>query len=876
MSARRRLWRVLLPCAAVLGACADLPTISANTCGNKVIEPGEDCDGFSIYSEARCRKPGEVGQCHLDCSGDVKGAASSCPQGWGCDVNAICRAPSGRFSAGQTHNIGAVAGLMSADFDGDGRADIVSRAPPDRLVRSRLSFHFFDAQGRVEETREFAKPVSPWLGQLSDDRRADLVFSDTNIGLLLGRDDRRIVLETFSSYRVPDTRLRLTGVYDGNVSNGLSLVAFGTFEGQPGFSVPDLGTFLLRRVGTLADPIDGRTVPMPGNVIEDSASPCDEIALAVPDTSTFLLLDLCESASNGQVVWRREALQHAIALNPPAQLDGRALVADVNGDRHLDVLLGTWNEDVERSYVAYGDGKTLRDAVPFVQRYWDAPRGGDIGDARLPLAVGDFSDDDWPDFVYANHLVSSMPGPLASAPRYEVVSGNIGEPWTAAVVADVNGNGKNDVIVASQHTAGVDVFNGTGIPFLFPTTLPTEQPVQFLTVGDFDGDLTNDIAFVERPTAGDDRASLSIAFGNVGRLPADPRLVGTVQDVEQMSGYRQWARGNILLASAHGDPVDYSGIVTLEGTQDRVPFAPYQLVTFAQDGSFNGFPALHVLGGAFRGEEHRDVLALDSNSFNIQDPAREQPVNRIWLLADIAQGEHLPVPVGELDSILKPLASAAGRTGQLATTQLQIASCAVDLDGDQRDEAVWAIPTEDERCGISIIALSDDDPPEVVARDTLQLSQHCQMPALASFDLNEDEAPDLLLSSVRTDTAGRELERSLSVLWNDGRGHFSPERMSRVDDDGDAPLAFTTLPAVLIPNVGTIAPSVVYVTQNSLQRKRWSERTQRFESESYVPALSLTAGRAVTSGDYNGDGAVDLALADGNKLMVFLSELEAP
>ncbi|HTV21268.1 MAG TPA: hypothetical protein VMG12_21425, partial [Polyangiaceae bacterium] len=252
-------------------------------------------------------------------------------------------------------------------------------------------------------------------------------------------------------------------------------------------------------------------------------------------------------------------------------------------------------------------------------------------------------------------------------------------------------------------------------------------------------------------------------------------------------------------------------------------------------------------------------------------------VHRFWLLADIAQGERLPVPVGELDTTLEPQSSPEGKQGSMANTQLQIASCSADLDGDQRDEAIWAMPRAAGGCGISIVSLSDDDPPVVMPHGaTLPLTQPCQVPALVSFDLNSDGAQDLLLSSVRMDEAGRELAHSLWVLWNDGRGNFAAERMSRVDEDGDSPLAFTALPAVVVPNEGTIAPSIVYVTERGLQRKVWVEGAQRFESDSHVPALVLTAGHALTSGDFNGDGAVDLALADGNKLMVFLAELGLP
>lgn len=869
MSAQRRSPRAWLLCAAALAACADLPKIETNICGNGVIETGEDCDGFSVYSDAKCREPGKVGACHLDCSPDEQGVPTACPQGWGCDATAICRAPSGNFSVLPSHNVGAIAGLLAGDFDGDRRSEIVSRAPLDRLMQSRLAFHYFDQQGDLEETLEFAKPVSPWLGQLSDDARVDLVFSDGSLGLMLGREDRRIVLETFSSYRVPDAMTRALGVYDDLIDGSLNLLSLTNYGGESSLNVPDIAQNRLRNVGALADPIEPGTAPASGDIIEGRASsPCDEAVLAPPNTSTFWLIDACQPMrSDGVVEWRREAVQRPYALIPAAKLSGQVRIADLDNDGHLDVLLGI-ADDAGSAYVAHGDGTGLRDAVPFSLDYLDnrTPKA----DARLPLAVGDFSGDGWADFVYENHLVASTPVLAPGPPRYDVVAGNLGAPWTLAAVADVNGNAKNDVIVASDQAVGITVYNGTGSTYPLPTTFPTEQPVQFLRIGDFDGDLTNDIAFVERPVPDEQRASLSIAYGNVSRPPEPPKLVGRAQNPVQLSGYRLYARDNLVLVAEREEPEPFSDITTIEGAPDRIPFAPYMLVTFAEDGNFESHPALHVLGGSFRGPAHRDVIALDSNVFNFLS----QSVNRFWLLTDLAEGKSTPLPLvdGKLDAMFRPeREDETGPLGALSRETLQIASCAVDLDGDQRDEAIWAIPNSDGACGIISFSVRDQGP-TLLPRQELVLDQHCATPAVVSKDVNDDGAADLLLLGSDTDQPA---QRALWVLWNDGQGSFAADRMSRISEGGEEPLAFTTLPAVTVPGEGTIAESIVYVTQRGLTRKIWSAERRRFESDAHLPALTVGAGSAITAGDFNGDGAVDLALGDGNKLVVLLAELEA-
>ena len=59
--------------------------------------------------------------------------------------------------------------------------------------------------------------------------------------------------------------------------------------------------------------------------------------------------------------------------------------------------------------------------------------------------------------------------------------------------------------------------------------VPTRRPVRFLNVGDFDGDLIQDLAIVESGAAGSAKDTLSIAFGardgeSAWRVPAERAL----------------------------------------------------------------------------------------------------------------------------------------------------------------------------------------------------------------------------------------------------------------------------------------------------------------------------------------------------------------
>ncbi len=849
--------RALCSLAALASACADLPRVASEECGNGVVEVGEDCDTFSSDARFKCRLDGSVNACRYDCSPSVDGERAPCPDGWGCDDRGLCRAPTGQFAPSRDHAVGPVHALVSGDFDGDGRAEIISRAPRDGLGHGLIAFHFFDERGALVETRPFPKPLTaPVLLDITGDGLRDLVFSDYRVGLVPGRADRRLVPETFSSYRVPETQLRMVGVYDGFIRNATSLVAFYAEDGVPSLSAADSTTARLRRLAELPGRIeDAIADPVAGDVIEGDRSPCDELVLALRGAHSFSLFDVCELDSvQGDPVWRAQARHSEISLVPTGEIDGPARIVDMNGDDHLDVLIGA----AGRAYVAYGDGAQLDPAVPYSFELTDFGRGGPV--TILPLAVGDFTDDGHVDFVFEDRLVVSVP-PSGVAPlRYEVSRANLGAPWTIARVADINGNGKLGVVAASSSGVGIDVFSSTRSRYPTATRLATEQPVALLDVGDFDGDLTPDIAFVEQPApkelatrinAPEPRHALSIAYGQLGRPPSDPVPVGGLLRPEQLSVYRLVGRANMLIASSRGAPSPHGAVSLLDGAPDRLPIAPYPLVSFSDDGNLQEYPAVGMIVGAFQGPGHADVLAIGSAVDEKQ----------LWFLSDLDSGQSTPVRLvdGTLAANLVPVTDT-GRRGRL-----RLAGCAADLDGDGRDEGLWAIQSVDERCVLLDFDVDTRGAPALVRRGELELPAGCEDPELATFDLDGDGALDIVLLSGERAAADREL----SVLWNDGSGGFSLRALTRVNDQAHQPEAFA-----ILPRTTERARSIVYVTASAAFISGVRDGQRAFAGASEI--TQLNRGSGVTAADINGDGAEDLAFADGNMLRVLLAELKTP
>ncbi|HTL32131.1 MAG TPA: hypothetical protein VL326_03345 [Kofleriaceae bacterium] len=97
--------------------CSNLPDYTANTCGNRVIDRGEDCDsGLNCDDQCRLRCPGGYDK---ECT-DIAGTAYKC----GADF--FCHAPSGVFRAAFTTRFAfSVQQGRAGDIDGDKIGDII-------------------------------------------------------------------------------------------------------------------------------------------------------------------------------------------------------------------------------------------------------------------------------------------------------------------------------------------------------------------------------------------------------------------------------------------------------------------------------------------------------------------------------------------------------------------------------------------------------------------------------------------------------------------------------------------------------------------------------------------------------------------------------
>lgn len=832
-----RAWAGIALVILQLAACVRLPEIGEDECGNGVIEPPEDCDTFGVEGGALCRPNGAIGQCHLDCS-PSGGGRDGCPSGWGCDLAGICRRPTGGFTPPREFEVGTAAVLASGDFDGDGRADVLSAEPLDVFGVTRIKFHYFDEQGELADTRPFPHLLlSPAVARMNDDARADVLFSDERVGMLLGRADRSWVPETFSSYRFPNTAIRTLTVRDALVEDTSGFLVFVLFEGIAGVFVPDPESGVPRRLGALPAPVE-RFVgnPIAAQVVE--SSPCRQALVALEGESRFAMFEVCEPGPDGSAAWRPEMLTTFVELDPPEPIVLAPLAVDVNGDAHLDVLVGT----AERTFVSYGDGQTLATAVPFVLT---PPGEAAMPNVPMPLAAGDITGDARVDFVFPSGLLLSEP---SSQGQSLYSSGAVGQPrWTAAVIADLNANGALDVLVGSNERPGLNFFNGTGTRDLTFFTIPTSRPVQQLTIGDLDGDFIEDVAFTQGSGSAQDEVNVMVAFGAPFGPPLPAAAVARLPNVEQMMTYREQMLSHVLIASREGADADRRGVLTiLTGNGERLPLALYELTTFAADSSVNGSLALRVLGGAFTSAVAGDVLAVGS-------PGEPSEAGlHFWLLPALASSPGTPVLLtGALPGDVHPVSAGGG---------LSLVGAVADVDADGRDEALFTMPGQDaQQCALLVFGVELD---RVTLRSDVRVAEPCSRAELVAVHADGDERRDLAWLTGRADGS----DSALAILWNDGSGGFSAADRSVIADRPLSPRAFA-----LVDDSRARGTSMVYATPSGLERVAITATRALGPPELLVPLEGCTG---LTAADVDGDGATDLIAAARGNLHVLRAGLE--
>jgi FG-GAP-like repeat len=204
--------------------------------------------------------------------------------------------------------------------------------------------------------------------------------------------------------------------------------------------------------------------------------------------------------------------QNPVSYDAGLDEDSVAL-ADFNGDGKLDIVVANNRSSTANSYVSVllGNGNgTFQAAVSY-----------GVGVQPKTVAVGDFNGDGKPDLAVANYgaggsnsTVSELLG-NGDGTFQPVITIATGSGTRSLALADFNGDGKLDFVVANYGTGGGRVWLGNGDgTFRPPVDYSVTAPVS-VAAGDFNGDGKMDLALAtDQPTPRTSYSSLAVLLGN--------------------------------------------------------------------------------------------------------------------------------------------------------------------------------------------------------------------------------------------------------------------------------------------------------------------------------------------------------------------------
>ncbi len=642
---RRWCVRVLWSFLAGFGACAELPELVPGTCGNGALDPGEDCDTVVDSRLGRSLSCGAPSGLPSDCRYLCGRLDEECPESWACGADGICRYPSGVYGAPRASLISRASQAALGDANGDGRADLILRRAGTVSVFSGRPDGSFSPQSvwtTASHRGDFA------VANVDRDGRSDLVvpvasrnFEDAaRLGLqsLRGAPGGRFFSDVFACTTVTypeDGAVFFLPLRSEADTGGQKLVQVRESPSLSGDS-SELSIFFreeacqteeatqaqdgtgLRLAGSLTPPSLGEFARFeaPNGSLGMLALPLEDSVQVITTTTSCGRLDPSPCVLS---------LAPLAKVSLPTELSGvgGTWLDDLNADglpdlvvvvrpRALAVALGIEGGGFEPS--ARIDARF--DALGAIPEARGVPR--ECATRRPPILVArDLNGDNRADFVTPSGVfVSTASGALEAT-----VLRTRGDAWQEAVVGDFNRDGFLDIVASlallersCRPADSLDVLTGDGRGGFSLARIEGLTAPSMLRAGDLDGDRIDDLALIEVLS---DSASVVALYGGPGSVLAERVRVGTFQNVEQLSLFRD-AEGDPLTSDRsvadlvvvwRPDPQTRTrSLSVLTGATNRGFLAP---LTLAASSRGLGRAQLSIASGALGAEKTRydDVWA---------------------------------------------------------------------------------------------------------------------------------------------------------------------------------------------------------------------------------------------------------------------------
>jgi hypothetical protein len=490
----------------------------------------------------------------------------------------VCRQSTGALvSTGVSTQVTA-AELHVGDIDQDGRADLLALSQSASGGPSAARVLHFGEGGLPAATLSLPGEIwQPRLLSIGTSSATSAIFSNSTVGFsaILGQSNRSFVPKNYPSIPLAAEIRAATGLYvDALPSSvggyGDEIILFSRLEapGAPAENV--LGNSdgsVVRPMAFLPDSPSSLIAGMRQGHLLWKKGPehhCPEVVLAFQKAPEILLFTPCIHES-GVARWAtpedksftKIQLPPGVKLPENTGLSRSPFVVDIDRDGLLDLLTEVEEPDgFTVLYAAYGTGLGYMVPRPgsteqnhMGRLLIPLPAAGDPAPAEQRIsvyglqAVGHFDQDDALDFVGSSNLYTSA-DPAGMGQGYgeiyseggqsyaPVFPGYLGEYWSEVQVCDLNGDGRLDVVGARSSSA-LDVLLGNGKGGFSNGTVPLGGIPGATAVGDFDGDLLDDLVFRERTYTEDGEVddTLTVLFGARQGLPSELVRMGRFGEI---------------------------------------------------------------------------------------------------------------------------------------------------------------------------------------------------------------------------------------------------------------------------------------------------------------------------------------------------------
>ncbi len=707
-------------------------------------------------------------------------------------------------------NTGSPFSVAVADVNGDGRPDIVTAnygSSNVTVLLGQAGGGFAPAAGSPFAVG--TNPESVVVADVNGDGRPDIVTANQNsddVTVLLGNGVGSFAPAAGSPFAAG------AGSLVGPVSVAVADV---NSDGHPDIVTANQSS---NNVTVLLGQVGGGFAPAAGSPF---AVETDPVSVAVADVNSDGRPDIvtANGASNNVTVLLGQAGGgFAPAAGSPFAVgtEPRSVaVADVNGDGRPDIVTANETSDDVTVLLGNGDGSFAPAA--------SSPFATDASYA-YSVAVADVNGDGRPDIVTANSdppfnvtvLLGNGDGSFAPAAGSPFAVGAF-NPGSVAV-ADVNGDGRPDIVTANGGSDNVTVLLGNGAGSFAPAVgspFAVGTGGGAVAVADVNGDGRPDIVTVNSESS---NATVLLGSGAGSFAPAtgSPFAVGTRPFSVAVADVNGDGRPDIVTAN-----YDFSGGVTVLLGNGDGSFAP------AAGSPFAAPNPVSVAVADVNGDGRPDIVTGNFNTVTV-------------LLGQVGGG-------------FAPAASSPFAAG-MGYESVAVA----DVNGDGRPDIVIASNNATATTGLlgSVTVLLGNGAGSFApaAGSPITVGRYPQSVAVA--DVNEDGRPDILIAGFDND---------VTVLLGNGGGTFAPAAGS--------PFAVGTTPvSIAVADVnGDGRPDIV--TANSTSSNvtvLLGQAGGGFTSAAGSPFAVGAFPGSVAVADVNGDGRPDIVVSGGGATQVLL------